>query len=39
MHIELGFVVPKTDNITYKKKFPLVLMYLLWVYYFVYSAL
>ncbi|TNV87609.1 hypothetical protein FGO68_gene11570 [Halteria grandinella] len=39
VHIDIGLVVPKHNNITFDKKFPLVLMYLLWVYYFIQSAL
>lgn len=39
VHVQLGFIVPRHNKITLVKKFPLIVCYLLWVYYFVSSAL
>jgi hypothetical protein len=39
IHIELMLVVPKENSILYKNKFALILMYILWIWYFVLSAL
>lgn len=39
VHVQLGFIVPKQHSITYDRKLPLIMIYLLWAYYFVNSAL
>lgn len=38
-HISIGFYIPKKNAITFDKKLPLLLYYLLWIYNLVYSSL
>ena len=38
-HFTIGFYIPKKNAITFDKKAPLLLYYLLWIYNLVYSSL